>query len=371
MRALFYAVVCICLQALVSPAEAQILFAGGEDVDFRCSIGGACNVTTNGNFYYSSLAREAYYVAGNSSDPPVNRFATPGFTQTAAIWVHALFCQASNVGEYCGYGSLNATSSNQQLLRVIDSAGNPTLILRGTGTAGQLKISSRTASGTFTDLVTCANAFAAYGATQLDLYINYGTSGQVTLYTNSNQVCSYSGNLTNGDGAAQLDGVEFAAADASYYGFWFGVIIATSDTRAMSLFTLAPNGNGNATQWTGSNPCTAILNATTINGSNYVYTGSNNQIEECTVRNSIPPGIYAVPAVVMSMSGLVGASGPQHFAFLTRIGTTDYASGSFSPTNSLGNIGNYIQTQNPATGNPWSVTDLTASGFNIGLESEP
>jgi hypothetical protein len=371
MRIVSGAIIGFCLCALAPRAEAAILFAGGEDVDFLCNISGSCNVTTNSAYFRPTWAREAYYVAGNGSDPPVNRFATPVFTANSTIWIHAQFCEAQYSFQACGSGTGNGTIANQQLLRVIDNLGNPTLIIRGTGTAGQLKISSRTSSGTFTDLATCSNAFAANSPTQLDFYINYGSSGRVTTYTNSNQVCDYTGNVTNSDGATTLNAVEFAGVYGGNLGLWSEVIVSTTDTRAMNLYTLAPNGNGNATQWSGNNPCTSILNATTVNTSSYVYTGSNDQIEECAVTISVPPGNYLVPAVVMSMNGLVGAAGPQHFAFVTRIGNTDYASSNFALTNSFSNVGNYIQPLNSATGSPWSVSDLTASGFNIGLQSEP
>jgi hypothetical protein len=258
------------------------------------------------------------------------------------------------------------------MLRVFDNSGNPTLIVSGTGTAGQLVISSRSAAGTFTNLVTCSAAINV-SLTQLDLYINYGTSGEVTLYSNSAQVCDFTGNVTNGDGATTLNDLEFANPFASggFYSAWSEMIVATTDTRAMSLYTLAPNGNGNATQWTGSNPCTSILNALPANDTNYIYTSSNDQIEECTVTNSVPPGNYNVQALVMSGRLLVGASGPQHFDFVTRTGGTDYTSSDFAPTNSFSNFGNYIQSVNPSTSNPWALGDLIATDFNIGLESKP
>jgi hypothetical protein len=73
------------------------------------------------------------------------------------------------------------------------------------------------------------------------------------------------------------------------------------------------------------------------------------------------------------MSGrlLVGGSGPQHFDFVTRTGGNDYTSSDFAPINSFSNFNNYIQSVNPATNNSWALSDLTATGFNIGLESKP
>jgi len=163
----------------VGPAAGQtLLFSGGEDVDFTC-VNGTCTVYTATTSYRAGWARASYGAAATTTDPPGNRFATPTFTANAEIWIHAQYC---NLDGAC---NTNTTStSNAQLLRVFTTNGNPSLIVRGTGTAGQLKISSRTSGGTFTDLVTCTAAFNA-PLTQLDLHINYAASGSVTLYKNS------------------------------------------------------------------------------------------------------------------------------------------------------------------------------------------
>lgn len=379
MKRLAFALLGIFLVCrIAAPTHAQVLFAGGEDVDFTCVGSSACGVTTGSGTFRSSWARAAYYAS--SGGAPGSIFATPVFTASSSIWVHGQFCETWITGGCAGDpGGGTATTANDEMIRVIDSAGNPTLVVRGTGASGQLEIASRSAGGAYTHLVTCSSAFAV-SLTQLDFYINYTTTGEVTLYSNSAPVCDYTGNVTNGDGATTLDQVQFSVPLSSGGGYtnsglWSEIIVATSRTTTMNLYTLAPSGNGNAIQWnnsSGSTPCTSILNATTINTANFVYTNSNNQIEECTVTNSIPTGLYSPLALVMSTNALVGGSGPQHFAFATRIsGSGDYFSSNFAPTNSFSNISNYIQSTNPATGSPWAITDLTASGFNIGLRSEP
>jgi len=349
-------------------ASATLLYAGGEDIDFipAPTCGTNCFVMTSAGTFRSNWARETYGVRYTSaSDPPTTRFATPVFTASSQIWVHAQVWSTAGGG---------ATTANQQLLRLIGADGNPAIILRGTGTAGQIKISKRDTSGVITDLLTCASAiFPTPNLDQLDVYVNYAASGEVNVYRNSVSFCDYTGDVTT-NGRTQLNAAEFSAAGGSAGNDWVGwseVVIATTDTRAMNLYTLSPNGNGNATQWTGTNPCTAILNATAYNDTSYVTTGSNSQIEECTVRNSLPTGSFNVQAVVMSGRLLVGSSGPQHFDFVLRTGGADYTSSDFAPTNSFSNIGNYIQALNPATGNAWAIGDITAAGFNIGLESKP
>ncbi len=158
-----------------SSAHATLLFSGGEDIDFACANGGGCGFDSNTTpAFRTPWARGAYFANGTTSDPPTNRFATPSFAANSTLWVHAQYCTA-----YLG-GCNNSTSANTQLLRAFDTSNNPTLVVRGTGTAAQLQISSRTAAGVFSTLVTCPAAVNA--EEQLDLYINYGTSASHALF---------------------------------------------------------------------------------------------------------------------------------------------------------------------------------------------
>jgi len=350
----------LCLLCCPTGASATLLFSGGEDIDFICAGTGSCSVNTNSSSFRSAWARESLAISGNSSDPPPNRMATPTFTANSTLWIHAQLCI-----DNCG--SIN-TSSSAQMIRVIDSAGNPTLVVRGTGTGGQLKISSRTSGGTFTDLVTCSGA-ANSPLTQIDFFVNYGTSGEVTFYNNSVQVCDFTGNVTNGDGATTLNQVEFASAGGN--ALWSEVIIATTDTRAMARFTANTVANGNTTGFSGSNICSSIWNAINFNDANYGFSGTSNVLQECTIKSSIPAGSYSVLGLVMSARALVGSSGPLHFDFITRVNGTDYLSADFAPTTTFSNITNYIQTTNPDTSSAWSVSDFQAAGFNVGEKTKP
>jgi hypothetical protein len=362
----YFLLVLILLMLPIDPygAKAQLLFAGGEDVDFICNLGGTCWIATNPSTFRPAWARQAYGAGADTHDPPINRFATPVFQANSQFWIHAQYCNAN------GACTLNYTDTNAQLLRIFDTAGNPAIVVLGTGVAGQLSIASRTAAGAFTTLTTCSSAFGA-SLTQLDLFVNYANSGEVTLYNNSVGVCDYTGNVTNGDGATTLNKVEFAGANGAWAGAWSEVIVAKTDTRAMARFTVNTLANGNANGFSGANICSSIWNSISFNDANYGYSGANNILQECTINNSLPPGQYNVLALVMSARALVGATGPQHFSFLTRVGGVDHASAAFAPTTTFSNVQNYIQTVNPATSEAWAVTDFQATGFNIGEETMP
>jgi hypothetical protein len=183
------------------------------------------------------------------------------------------------------------------------------------------------------------------------------------------RVCDFTGNVTNGDGATTLNQVEFSSAGGVAQ--WSEIIIATTDTRAMARFTANTVANGNTTGFSGTNICSSIWNATSVNDANFGFTGAANILHECTIKSTIPTGSYTVLALVMSARALVGSSGPLHFDFLTRVGGTDFPSTDFAPTTSFSNISNYIQATNPATSSPWLVSDFQATGFNVGEKTTP
>ncbi|MDN5836689.1 MAG: hypothetical protein L0H12_04975 [Nitrosospira sp.] len=348
-------------------ASATLLFAGGEDIDFNCVSGGTCVVDTATGRFRAEWAREAYRVDGITGDPAANRFATPAFTASTTLWVHARYCN-----DNCGS---NTTTANAQMLRLLDNNGNPALIVYGTGAAGTIKISSRASNGSLTDLVTCPGAIGR-GLAQIDLYVNYAVSGELAFYNNGVKVCDFTGNVTNGDGATTLSQAEFASASAYASGSghsssWSEVIIATTDTRSMARYSALTVVDGSTTGFSGTNVCSSIWRATAVNDANYGYSDADNVVHECAIAGTVPPGAYSVVGLVMSTRALVGTTGPQHFDFVTRVGGTDYTSSDFAPLPAFSNIGNYIQSTNPATGSPWAVSDFAATGFNLGEMTKP
>ena len=98
------AIVILLSFATGSHAQAQLLYAGGEDIDFYCNGGGACNVSTGGS-YRTGWARESYTAVGTTSDPPTNRFATPSFAANATLWIHSQFCLLPFLNGGCSVAS--------------------------------------------------------------------------------------------------------------------------------------------------------------------------------------------------------------------------------------------------------------------------
>lgn len=359
----------------VLPGHSTVLFVGGEDVNFAPNIacGSNCVTTTEASAFRSAWARSAMRLSSiTAGDPPVVRLITPNFTASQTVWLHGQFCHGGNVTAGCDVN--NTTTANQQWVRFIDDNGNAALVVRGTGTDNQVKISSRTAGGVFTDLVTCNNAFGALLG-QVDMKMTLALAGEATLYFNSVQVCQFLGDTRNGDGSTHFQTVELSSpwlnATSGFTGYWSEVIVADTDTRPYGLFTMYPNGAGALTQWNGTNGCSAIVNNNPFNDFSFIAASGNNLTEDCAIYQTLPMGVFSVPAIGMSARAQVGFTGPQHFDFVTRVSGTDYYSSDRSPVNTFSNIGNYIQSVNPATTLPFTTSDITDVGFQAGVISRP
>lgn len=338
-----------------TPAPAATTyFAGTEDIDFTTTGSVSWNATST--LFRSGWTRIGSVILGVAADPPTNRLTTPTFTAASTLWVHGQFFEATS----------NATTANTQLFRLLDG-GTARLLVRGTGTAGQVKISTRNAAGTITDLVTSSSgAWAGATITSFDLFINYAVSGRVTLYIGGTQVADFSGDVTT-NSATTLNQLEVGGCSTANGVSWTEVIVSDGDTRGKGLWLMNTSSAGNADQWAGT---LSNVNKNTINDATFISSGTNNQIQEYLV-GTAPAGAYAVDAVVMSARALRGSLGPQHFGFVTRVGGTDYTSSDRAPTLSFSNFNNYIQATNPDTSAVWTLPDLTAASVNYGVKSTP
>jgi hypothetical protein len=337
-------------------ADATILFAGGEDVDFQ--LIGTVTTSTSATFYRSGYGRLALGITANTvTDPPSNRIMSPVFANQQIIWIHAETYQASTA----------STSLNFNPLSVYGSDGNPHLMIRGTATTGQVKIAKETTAGVYTDLVTCTSGiWPAISLHKLDLFVNYAVSGEVTLYIDGASACDFVGDVTS-NGITAVNQVSFAGTNINTStDYWSEIIGSTSDTRAMSLCTLAPSTNGTTMAWSGT---VANVNGTNYNDTNPITTGSSAQIAEFNT-GTCPAGSFTVPAVIQSARVEVGTSGPQHFSYTIRpgSGSTDYQSANANPTTAFANYQN-IWATNPATSAGWTNGDIV--GIQYGIESQP
>lgn len=351
----------------LAPAKATILFAGTEDFSFLCDSGATCGTTTTGGGtnFRSAYSRSAFNVSGSgaTNDPPTNRFTTIGnlgsatFTATQEIWLHFIYTQTSN-----------GTDANAQLIRFKDDAGNAAIIARGTGSAGQIKFSSRTSGGVFTDLVTCSATTypSSTPLQQIDIDIKLAASGFIHAYANGVDYCDFVGDTTNGDASTKWNNVTLAGAKSTDTSYYSEVIVATTNTNGMGYLSSYANAAGNQTQFTGTNACTTILNNNPVNDASFAATATNSQTEQCATYNTLPSGVFTVEAVIIKARALRGAAGPQNFQFDPRVGGTDYPGTNVNPTTSFANYSSILAT-NPATSAAWTTSDVSGSAPNLNL----
>jgi hypothetical protein len=360
----------ILVAALTLPIAAAnavtVYFAGGEDTSFT-AVGAAIGVRTSSEFR-SSYARASIATQNSTTvaDPPANRMQAPTFTSDSSLWFHA------EVNE--NNGGITTTANEQGILfRSPDGVSR--IVVRQTGTNGQLKVSKRNAAGTITDLATASGNLTT-ATTSIDLQIVYGcTAGdQVNLYLAGTQVITFTGASICTDAATQLNQVELASLNNQGSTVtatqWSEVIVADSDTRGMALWTLSPQAAGNTQSWTPNT--VGNVNPTAITDSNFVSSTSSSQLSEWTTPTSTPTGTWNLLAIVQEARVETSTTGPQTFEWLVRTKDgSDHVTGTVTPTvGAFANFSNQIWATNPHTSAAWAITDV-ASGFNLGIESTP
>ena len=351
-----------------------LYFAGGEDTSFATL--NTFSMGTLSGSWRTAFSRGAvfgvYYPSGPPAAWPPNMSAvTPNLGALSNFWVHGQNIKSAGSSGTFGASSVtNANYSGTTMLGVADSSGVGRILVRGTGTAGQLKISTRNAAGTIVDLATtAAGAFpvTAFGTpVAIDLFVNYAVSGQCTLYINGANVADTGPgvNITT-DGTTSLSEVYYSTCAADTYGtvwgFWSECIVQSTSTLGMALQTIPPVAAGNTQSWLPNT--VGNINETTINDANFIAATAANALSEWTVSTSLPAGSWTITAVAQEARVSVGLTGPQHFEWLQRTSDgTDHVNGSVAPTTSLSNFQNILPL-NPHTGAAWNAGELINSGI--------
>lgn len=340
----------LALVLLAHSANATtIYFAGSEDTDFGSN--GSCSGASGNNVTRPDWAFGA--ISASGSTPACS---SPVYTPISNFWVHG---QAFPTG--------STSTSGDEIIALYDAGGVKRLVVRGTGTAGQLKISTRNAAGTYVDLVTASSNFTASTVQAIDLQVNYAVSGSVTLYIAGVQVATFSGNITT-DSATTLAQVGYGQANSANHWDWSECIVSDSDTRGMGLLTLNPTASGSTQSWTPNT--VGDVSKAFINDSTSISTSTNNALSEWTIPTGLPTGNYQLLAVAQSARVEIGATGPTTFTWLMNVNGVNKTTGSNSPlVGSFSNFNGQIWSTNPNTGSAWNFSDL--SGLQLGIESMP
>ena len=370
----------------------SILWAGGEDIDFL-AVGtlasaniGSNNVmclgidTTAGRFR-SGYARYGLFVSsfvgqsGNTGIDNLNAqyWATPNTAFSAStFWFSGRVYNSHNL-------SGNA-DGNSHVLRFIDSGGVVRLRLRCSTSASVIStmvVEKVNAAGSATSLGTTTSGLSLGPGTpdKIDAQVIYAVSGTLNIWINGVPIFSYAGDITT-DSQTLLSGFQlmtpaqyhYSGASTNGGSTWSECLIATRDTRNMSLATQAASATGNTDTFTAG--AAANINGNTYKDNSPDYAASAGLIQQYTVTPAMPSGNFGVISLVQKGRVSQGSSGPTKIDFMVRNGGTDYTSSDLTPTAAFSTLV-YNWDTNPNTSAAWATSDLAASSsaFNLGYKS--
>lgn len=328
----------------------NILGAYAEDIDFQARNASGITVDTGtpGQHFRSSYARCALRCA-TGSNATVGANPLPGGAVTS-FWLHFMMYSFSWSGNNMLVGLALSTASNPAsgVYVGINSSGKLGLFTWD-GTTLTLK-----ASGTST--------LSTSVITQCDMQVtSYGASATVNVYLNGNTSAeiAFSGSLAI-SGVSNLDSVSLAGNSTNLNAS--EIIVADSDTRTLSLCTLAPNANGDsAGSWT--NTYTSI-NPTTINDANAIYNNATGSDFQCNVTD-LPSGSFSILAVkeIARIEVTAGATPTGAKIGIKSGGTVNVDSG-HTPGASWTQYERLMST-NPVTSAAFTQTEINALQLDI------
>ncbi|MDT7952829.1 MAG: hypothetical protein RQ966_15100 [Acetobacteraceae bacterium] len=323
-----------------------ILFAGGEDLDFATT---SVSVDTTSTDFRAGYARCGLQLPPANGTSPGSIRAIGAFS-SAAFWLSARMRCGSNLGD-----------NQRDLLSLQDAGGVTRLVLQYNSGSPFAVFQKVNAAGTRTQL---GSGFylplspSPSTPDKIDLQVTYGVSGSLAIYVNGALAGSYAGDVTT-DGATLLAGFTLGPlANAAVS--WSEVIVATADTRALGLVTLAPAALGATAQWTGT---AASVSELSLNDADGVSTGTAGKVEEFTT-GSLPSGSFSVLGVVLAARAVTASGSPQHVDLGLKLGGTDYWSPDQAVGTAYGRVA-YDWETNPATSAAFTTADLASVGLAL------
>jgi len=344
----------LLLFLICSAAKAQtIYFAGGEDVDFPNGTTSACSVNGPGPFS-SNRVGYARGVVDLCSGTVGVYAASLSFSSVTSAWLHFWYwgCGSWYIGLGTSGKSVGFSNNN----------------------SCEAWLGTYDGSSTYNWLVnTSGNVIPSGGSpSQWDLQVSdYGSSCVLNLYMNaaSSPTLTYSGNCTVG-GNTGLNSVIITfpnSGTSAYYNEGFSeIIVANSDTRALSLVTLTPNANGTTQSW--STPAYTNINPITINDSNFTSDNNNGDVTQYKM-NCLPSGTFSIKDVRIITRGLKVSGGLTHINSGFYNGSSDQLGTSAAQNSYFFPFLNDFTT-NPFTSSAWQQSDIGCSSSSTTLQLE-
>jgi hypothetical protein len=350
----------------------SIVAVGGEDLSYQViggnySVGasGPISLDTTAGRFRAGYARYGINISVNGL--PNSLFIRENFAALSTFWFSARIWASLPAGSTANnYTWILRDANLFPRLRLHNQGSNPS--------TGPFIIETITAAGVATQIgASIAPLFSIAPSTpdKLDVYVNYGTSGQLLMYLNGTLVYTFSGDITT-NGNLTLAALDFGQCGESNtagqcFNVWSETCVSLRDTRNFSIATQVANAVGNTDTFTSGTA--ANINGTQFNDASPNYSQISGQVQQYTVTPNLPTGNFSVISLVQQGRVTTGSTGPQNIDFGVRTGSTDYFS-----SDMLASTGYSLLTTNwdtnPNTAVPWQPSDLNSAGFNFGFRSE-
>jgi len=328
-----------------------VLFAGGEQDAFDVSSGTTFTDTADTSRRDTNFARASLRGRGQSALLQVD------FTAQTEGWLHMNINLRSN----------GASQQDFSFIELIDSAtGN--VVLQVDGDNGTFNLEYRNSGGTFTEI--SPNLLLVAGSTlPLDIHWKIDNAvGIFAAYINGSIVASFEGDTLH-PGFTQIDRVTLSGtsnfATSVYDAFYSEVIIATVNTIGWRLSTLAPDGTGNSTTWTGDN---LDVDDAALDDANFISSTIADEVEQFTVSDlSATAADLNVEAVVVAARSRNAGGVPLNVQMSVRTGSSDFFGSNIAGIGATFTEGLEIFEQNPDTVADWTPGEVDA--LEIGVKS--
>src|SRR6267142_1218160 len=256
----------------------NILWCGGEDIDFQNGVSMSGLGDTSGGRYRSTYSRGTLVNGNASLGSRSNVF--PGGAVTSC-WLRAVYGLSSGgvtAQKAVGFG-LSGTEKGFGL-GTDTSAGTKLALYKYDGTTR-----TQLASESGTSLVNGGNIV-------IDMQvISFGATATVKVYVGANLLINFSGDLTVTGMTTNFDCVTLMGGNSSAARM-SEIIVADADTRSIQgLLTLALTGAGDTNDWT--NPTYTNINATTFTDATPTNSNTTGQNNEYNVTD-LPSGTFSI-----------------------------------------------------------------------------
>lgn len=194
---------------------------------------------------------------------------------------------------------------------------------------------------------------------RFDVHIKVGSSGLFEVFINGTSILRFTGDtVPTGAGAVGCYSLERIGNNGAHS----AMIIADTDTRALTFYQRLPTGNGAETSWTGDY---ASVDETGINDTDFIKAVAVGNFETFTFP-ALPVDVNAQQLEALVLVGRSRNAGDiQEIKGVARVGSTNHeapaqydARPSFGPQL-------WVFPTNPATGQPWIGSEINSAQFGV------